>query len=706
MSFFSRIYPNDKCGSNGLPLTPNSIRIYGRFQLLKSLSHKSLCQYIDIQRSTNSPDRLFIITEHYSLNLNDLLNDAYLHNLLMISNTGNILTKWFYQIVQAFNYLSKKKIVHRYLELCHICIDPSSNAKLNNYGLFHMAEGGFCVDFPIVNIPSIPPECLILEYIHANKFSKCPANNTEQNFQLFDQKADVWSFGVCLFQFFFGLSNKSFNHLIKPQRVIQYTFNFLSNELKTGYDFLLGLYEIDKGRQHLYETRIQPFFLKLIKKCLVINSRERPTFKDLLSVYEDHLITQKDYKYLLTPDIDENNWNVYGNALRCETLQMKTANDEFELMNVMKEDHLWKRDVEEVYYLWKLAGGDCQAALAKSGRLKKILMPCQKLGCYVRVDDGQEFGKNFDNEMVFDNEIIPLSLEQLRKRLSSLNSDCFYPISTDLNVSEEGRERRLTTASLGTEMKRRYYQTFMSLDNEPNEADFIKSMQTQPHNIRESDIEYQFHRIVIFSRYLRALPFKKHALFKECIIDIPPLYRGLAWAALLDCQPGEALLAYQKINKEIVTQTDRQIDVDVPRCHQYDPLMASPQAHYKLKRVLKAWVLSQPHLVYWQGLDSLCAPFLYLNFNNEALAYGCLKNFVNKYAANFFLKDNSAVIHEYLTVFSHLIAFNDAELADHFEEIEFRPDLYAIPWFLTMFAHVFPLYKIFHLWDTLLLGLL
>ena len=210
----------------------------------------------------------------------------------------------------------------------------------------------------------------------------------------------------------------------------------------------------------------------------------------------------------------------------------------------------------------------------------------------------------------------------------------------------------------------------------------------------------------IFARYLVAQPYKKHELFKAAITDIPPIYRALTWAALLDCDQALVNDEYQRINKEIVTQTDRQIDVDVPRCHQYDPLMASPLAHYKLKRILKAWVLSQAHLVYWQGLDSLCAPFLYLNFNNEALAYGCLKNFVNKYAANFFLKDNSAVIHEYLAVFSHLIAFNDAQLADHFEEIEFRPDLYAIPWFLTMFAHVFPLSKIFHLWDTLLLGLI
>lgn len=78
--------------------------------------------------------------------------------------------------------------------------------------------------------------------------------------------------------------------------------------------------------------------------------------------------------------------------------------------------------------------------------------------------------------------------------------------------------------------------------------------------------------------------------------------------------------------------------------------------------------------------------------------------FIPKYLYNFFLKDNSHVIQEYLTVFSQMIAFHDPELSNHLNEIGFIPDLYAIPWFLTMFTHVFPLHKIFHLWDTLLLG--
>ncbi|CAG0883095.1 unnamed protein product [Cyprideis torosa] len=67
-------------------------------------------------------------------------------------------------------------------------------------------------------------------------------------------------------------------------------------------------------------------------------------------------------------------------------------------------------------------------------------------------------------------------------------------------------------------------------------------------------------------------------------------------------------------------------------------------------------------------------------------------------------KDNALVIQEYLALFSHLISFHDPVLRTHLDEIGFHPELYAIPWFLTMYTHVFPLQKIFHLWDTLLLG--
>ncbi|CAH2063588.1 unnamed protein product, partial [Iphiclides podalirius] len=154
-----------------------------------------------------------------------------------------------------------------------------------------------------------------------------------------------------------------------------------------------------------------------------------------------------------------------------------------------------------------------------------------------------------------------------------------------------------------------------------------------------------------------------------------------------------------------VPQLDEQmmeIDVDIPRCHQYCWLLCGPAGHRALKRLLKAWLLTNPQYVYWQGLDSLTAPFLYMNFCNEARAFACLSAFVPRFLHKFFLKDNSAVIKEYLAKFWQMAAYHEPELATHLHEINFVPELFAIPWFLTMFSHVFPLHKIVHLWDALL----
>jgi hypothetical protein len=52
---------------------------------------------------------------------------------------------------------------------------------------------------------------------------------------------------------------------------------------------------------------------------------------------------------------------------------------------------------------------------------------------------------------------------------------------------------------------------------------------------------------------------------------------------------------------------------------------------------------------------------------------------------------------EYLAVLWHLLAYCDAELWMHLHVLGFVPDLFAIPWCLTCFAHVFPLDKVSHI---------
>ena len=226
-----------------------------------------------------------------------------------------------------------------------------------------------------------------------------------------------------------------------------------------------------------------------------------------------------------------------------------------------------------------------------------------------------------------------------------------------------------------------------------------------PLAIRESDFDYQLMRILVFDRILRDMPLSRMELEKEAAKDIPPLLRGRIWAALLGIGVSQDIqAAYHSVDKVGPGEIDHQISVDVPRCHQYDDWLASSVGQAKLTRVLKRWVAGQETMVYWQGLDSVAAPFVRLLFDDEALAYGCLDAVVSTFLSEFFVEDNSAVMQRTLHAFSQLLAFTFPRVAAHTIDLGFGPELYAIPWFLTMFAHVFPIDSLVILWDSLLIG--
>ena len=52
-TFCARQHGQEECDSKGLPLTPNSINVVGRFQSLLELDHPGLCAYLDIKRTRN-----------------------------------------------------------------------------------------------------------------------------------------------------------------------------------------------------------------------------------------------------------------------------------------------------------------------------------------------------------------------------------------------------------------------------------------------------------------------------------------------------------------------------------------------------------------------------------------------------------------------------------------------------------------------------
>jgi len=239
--------------------------------------------------------------------------------------------------------------------------------------------------------------------------------------------------------------------------------------------------------------------------------------------------------------------------------------------------------LSQIYHLWQLAGGDVQAELKKEGLIRSEA-PILALPQIVRLS-GASVSPPRSQSYLMDERVVLLKLQPLLQRLSRLPANVYFPL---LHMPRQQKQQQQQQQHL--------------------------QQQQLPLLIRERDIEYQFRRVRLFTRLLNGYPHTAELLQREAAIDIPPLLRGAIWAALLGVLPNAS---YGKIDKFTATTTDRQIEVDIPRCHQYDELLSSPDGHRKLKRLLKAWVTAHPQYVYWQGLDSLTAPFLYLNFNNE-----------------------------------------------------------------------------------------
>uniref|UniRef100_A0A8C0GX11 TBC domain-containing protein kinase-like protein n=1 Tax=Chelonoidis abingdonii TaxID=106734 RepID=A0A8C0GX11_CHEAB len=613
-TFFASALPHDVCGSNGLPLTPNSIKILGRFQILKTITHPRLCQYVDISRGKH--ERLVVTAEHCEKSLEDLLRER---KPLSFSRILRIA----YEVLQGLQYMNKHGMVHRALSPHNILLDREGHIKLAKFGLYHMTAHGVDVDFPIGYPSYLAPEVIAQGFVKPSDHTQC------EKLLPSGPKSDVWSLGIILFELCVGRKGGNFLCLFKQYHFLIVPLFFLLFYFVGCVDDIVTVLAEEHGCLDIIKE-LPENAIALVKKFLTFQPSKRPTPDQLLC---DNMFNEVASIY---PSFHKPA-SLFSSSLRCANLTL--PEDITQLCKDEDCDYLAERSIEEVYYLWCLAGGDLEKELVNKEIIRSKPPICT----------------------------LP--------KLKDVGGEAFYPLLED-------------------------EQSNLPHSNSNNELSAAANL---PLIIRERDTEYQLHRIVLFDRLLKAYPYKKNQVWKEARVDIPPLMRGLTWAALLGVE-GAIQTKYDAIDKDTPIPTDRQIEVDIPRCHQYDELLSSPEGHAKFRRVLKAWVVSHPDLVYWQGLDSLCAPFLYLNFNNEALAYACMSAFIPKYLYNFFLKDNSHVIQEYLTVFSQMIAFHDPELSNHLNEIGFIPDLYAIPWFLTMFTHVFPLHKIFHLWDTLLLG--
>ncbi|KAJ3254744.1 hypothetical protein HDU77_003940 [Chytriomyces hyalinus] len=650
--------------------------LVGRFQRMKTLNSPHLCQCIDA--GTSSSGYIYTVLEHFPRTLADLMNE----------NGGGgikdpaLLRSIALQLVSGLEYLYANGVAHFNLSLGNVLLDgwslllgiqsktyaqyfaASNSVKLSNYHLYHITKGGELAEVSIGNPAYLAPELIASGSLDAMKYC---------------HKGDVWTVGLILVDMCLGSS---------------YRYDG-SDDLSKILD-IQTMPWLDHLHDALMAANINPDLISFISRCLTMSVVDRPSFYQLLrhdlftggqkapprteSLREAQTsLDDSDLPPPQRPAIEEKSIR-YRHLSRhnLHQRQQQKLEDSDQSDNFLSSKHSIYQppqlSLTEQYHLHKLGASiSIEQILAKYGI--GSIPSIDRLPLYVSVST------ELDKHSLADNTRLIHHASSYQDQVYTFTIDL---ISGDIEVP--------------------VYTVGLAFTDPWTPTPSARSKPRKPLQLKEKNAFYQVSRLLKFKQIVREFPLSAVELQKEAAIDIPPLLRGIVWACLLGVSP-DVNVEYDFIDKNTPTSADRQLELDIPRCHQYNELLSSEEGHMKMARILKAWVLSEEgNLVYWQGLDSLMAPFLALNFNDEARAFLCLKAFIGKYFDGLFMEDNSVALNRHITAVKCITSYRDPQLASHLIELGITPDMFAIPWIMTMFAQIFQLDRLYHLWDTILLG--
>jgi serine/threonine protein kinase len=382
---------------------------------------------------------------------------------------------------------------------------------------------------------------------------------------------DVWSLGVILAEIYTGSPfwvgndkdiEKLFSSLWKLQEAEH------DDDIWEKYyiwDLDLGINEAIMEFLQVTEEDDIVDFRKFVRACLKVDVSKRCSPEQLLS------------HPLFTSSYGDNLSDNHKYWWKKPFLQsQKIYFDEENLLDLIDDqpnkDVLHGLPLSQIYYFWKLAGGDVETELAKRGYLLST-PPIERIPRTVKVQDGKEEGTTEDTAFLYSDTIYTLSLKELRQRLEvatgpnreafEWDTDYFMQVDEDdMNFLVEEMSNNDNSGS-GDEIFGKY------LFPDPNNHKVISSstngQTTSPTNNvkiplmnREKDVGYQFQRVALFSELLRQYPASRDEIIHHAKVDIPPFLRGKIWAAILGVK-GDYQALYDSYNKETETTTDRQV---------------------------------------------------------------------------------------------------------------------------------------------------
>lgn len=717
--------------------------------------HPRLCAYIDAIKGKHN--QVFIVSHTYQWSLRDVIKVS------QTQFSEEQIKSILFQVLDALVFLNSRQIVHRKLTLDNIMIDENGHIKLADYGMYYITKSGSLVAFPIGDPRTISPETIsegivfsdapdtpksdvwslgiiLFELITGGQLPWPQTSNTPFKVLLeilnlighdvhIDLQAaklqDLESSDLeALRQKESGILSRSQLKSVKdtnsadslPTSAVSPSLSINSSHLsvESRQKQHTALRKKSKMQLELLITSTPQFALvsqelkDLMLMCLTADPLERCTPLELIShpyfeslqnhrtvpLYVPKPFTMTDIlsmdpenpiRMRLEEKLRRQEQHKREEMEKATTLKAKPKDGSnpanslsFTMWNPSESEYdpntdpVNKLSLAELFHIWCQGSGDIEGELAPE---LKISPPILRIPLFVKSKDSAA-------ETVSDPDSRLIIQHSGSKDESRRYNDQVVKVSVE------------TLAYLAERNSNFAKIPYLHLDRSK-----------WPHEIREKDLEYQAYRIDMFRHLLEFYPETRNQIVREARKDIPPMLRAEIWGAILNV-PSAAVCAktYAEIDKDSEGPSDHQIELDIPRCHQYHELLSSPEGHFKLKRVLKAWVRYNPNWGYWQGVDSFLAPFLVQNFNNEPMAFWCLQRAVEKFSRNLFDREQSVYLQEHLQIFKQLLSYHDPKLSNHLNEIGFHPALYAIPWFLTLFTQFFSLDQIARLWDRVLLA--
>ncbi|EFA74794.1 RabGAP/TBC domain-containing protein [Heterostelium album PN500] len=344
----------------GIPTQLNQpiFDILSKSKYISTQTHENLCEFIAAEPS----QKHHVISEDYDLSLSSMMKDGPL--------TSEQIGSFSYQILKGLVHLHQNRITHRNLSTENIKLDSNRNIKLSNYSLYYLSNQGENVAFPIGNLCNLSPESIL-----SDRDLKGSSN----------PKCDVWSLGCIILEMAFGHclwydkdpsvvlnrllylsnlpSNQTYN--IKTQQFELINNGTVVADNTKSNSTISKILENQSNMKRFLRNAPSPgldclpdLLVQFINCCLTVNSETRPSSAELLEHPYFDAIRKVD-RYA----------PVYVERPAVKSLELPDdleANAESILNDTGSQD----RDIfsgAEIYYLWRLAGGDIERELVAQG---------------------------------------------------------------------------------------------------------------------------------------------------------------------------------------------------------------------------------------------------------------------------------------------------------------------------------------------------